>query len=374
MRAVFPALFLLVLIPLAHTEERWKIQFFYDKPDAEFNIRDLACPSAQRCVGVGVISDRKGHDKGATVVTSDGGQHWALEDFSEAPVSLFMPSEATTKETRGWMVTDRGIWATQEGGRSWQKLDGLKGMVQVNFLDQKHGFAIGYPKAIYETTDGGKQWLKVPAAQTPEGKPADTIYDCIAFDGQQGIIVGEVITDEYRRYPLWMTPQGGSSRRQHAAPALMLQTMDGGKTWTSSTSAIVGNIGEVLFTGDGSTLTLVEYHGLFALPSAVLFSKLGSSRSHVIFGERDRAVTDVILRAGGGAYIAAVEPPGNTNQVPIPGKLKILRSANLKLWEEMEVDYRANAKRASIVSPDAEHAWVATDTGMILSLEPKTAR
>jgi hypothetical protein len=89
----------------------------------------------------------------------------------------------------------------------------------------------------------------------------------------------------------------------------------------------------------------------------------------VIFGERDRAVTDIALLQDGGALIAAVEPPGSSNQVPVPGKLKMLRSANLKVWEEMDVDYRAVAQRAILSAPDADHAWVATDTGMILTLD-----
>ena len=46
----------------------------------------------------------------------------------------------------------------------------------------------------------------------------------------------------------------------------------------------------------------------------------------------------------------------------------MLRSNDLKVWEEMEVDYRAVAQRAVIAAPDAKHMWVATDTGMILTL------
>jgi hypothetical protein len=88
----------------------------------------------------------------------------------------------------------------------------------------------------------------------------------------------------------------------------------------------------------------------------------------VIFGERDRAVTDFTLLPGGGALMASVEPPGNSNQVPIPGKLRMLRSNNLKVWTELDADYRAAAQRAIVAAPDAQHAWVATDTGMILAL------
>jgi hypothetical protein len=34
----------------------------------------------------------------------------------------------------------------------------------------------------------------------------------------------------------------------------------------------------------------------------------------------------------------------------------------------MEVDYRAVAQRAVIAAPDEQHMWVATDTGVILTL------
>ena len=95
---------------------------------------------------------------------------------------------------------------------------------------------------------------------------------------------------------------------------------------------------------------------------------LGSPDGRVIFGERDRAATDIALLKNGGAVVAAIEPPGNSTQVPIPGKLKILRSANLKVWQEMDVDYRAVAQRAVLAAPDAQHIWVATDTGAILKL------
>ncbi len=46
----------------------------------------------------------------------------------------------------------------------------------------------------------------------------------------------------------------------------------------------------------------------------------------------------------------------------------MLRSTNLKVWMEMDADYRAVAQRAVMAAPDARHAWVATDTGMILAL------
>jgi len=359
---------LALLIPFARAEERWKIQYFYDKPEAVFNIRDLACPSAQRCLAVGSIVDGKGRTKGALVSTSDGGHHWTLEDFSEEPVSLFLPNGS-----KGWMATDRGIWMSEESGRSWKKLEPMKGIAQVYFLDESHGFAVGYPKAIYETTDGGQKWIKRQEAQTPASKADDTIYDCVAFHGNHGAIVGRVMTDKDQRYPVWLVPNAERTRQQKQSEMFLLETADGGKTWKSSSNPIVGSITGLWFLDD-QALALVEYHDMYELPSAVLKLKLGAPDARLIFGERDRAVSDLALLPGGGALIASVQPPGNTNQVPIPGKLKMLRSKNLKLWEEMNVDFRAEAQRAIIAAPDAKHAWVATDTGMILALEDNDSK
>lgn len=370
MRFALSAVLLCALFP-AHAAERWKIQFFYDKPDAVLEIRDLACVSSRRCVAAGAIGDMKGRVKGATVVTSDGGEHWTLEDFADEPVSLFFLPESPSTPSVGWMVAQHGIWKTEESGRSWKKVAQLKGIAQVNFLDAMHGFAIGYPKAIYETTDGGTTWEKVAAAQTPLGRPEDVIYEAIAFSGQQGIILGQVMNGRQRQYPIWLTPNAERSRKQKQSTMLTLQTLDGGKNWKASSSQVVGDITELRFTSDGHVFSLVEYHDLYSLPSAVIRVNLRTPGSQTIFAEKDRAVRDLALLDDGSTLLAAVEPPGTTNQVPVPGKLKMLRSKDLKTWEEMDVDYRADAQRATIAAADARHAWVATDTGMILALEPE---
>src|SRR5271166_6895989 len=329
MRIAFSVALLCALSP-AHAADRWKIQFFFDKPDAVFEIRDLACVSARRCVGAGAIGDMKGRVKGATVVTSDGGEHWALEDFADEPVSLFFLRETASAPGIGWMAAQHGIWKTEESGRSWKKVATLKGIAQVYFLDAMHGFAIGYPKAIYETTDGGTTWMKVAAAQLPPGKPEDVIYESIAFSGEQGIILGQ-LNGRQRQYPVWLTPNAERVRKQKESPMLTLQTLDGGKNWKTGSGLFVGDLTELHFTKDGQTLLgLVEYHDLYSLPSAVLSIKLGTPGTQTVFAQKDRAVSDLALLDDGGALLAAVEPPGTTNQVPVPGKLKMLLSRDLK--------------------------------------------
>ena len=57
------------------------------------------------------------------------------------------------------------------------------------------------------------------------------------------------------------------------------------------------------------------------------------------------------------------------NWGPVPGKLKVLKSKDLKTWADMEVDYRAVGSNAVLAVVDETHAWIATDTGMILRLQ-----
>lgn len=362
---VAPALlgFLLLLPPLVQAGERWTMQLYYDKLDSSLDIRDIQCPTAQRCIAAGVIVDKNGHARGTAILTSDGGKQWSFVAVNERPISLFFLNDSV-----GWMVTERGIWWTNESGRSWKKLEGpKKGILRVYFLDPKHGYAIGFPKAVFETIDGGRKWTKLAVADHPETNAEDTAYECISFLGQHGIIIGNVAEQHGERAPIWMNPERARFRREQQSTVAILETLDGGKTWQSHTATVLGNLSQVRLAKEGFAVTLFEYRDYYTLPSSLYF-KLGASGTQTIFSERDRAVTDVALLPNGSGILAAIEPPGSSNQVPVPGKLKMLKSKNLKVWEEMEVDYRAVAQRAVLAAVDGRHVWVATDTGMILNL------
>lgn len=279
-----------------------------------------------------------------------------------------IPCRFFLNDSLGWMVTDRGIWSTDESGRTWTKLETPKGVLRVHFLDPSHGYAIGFPKLVYETTDGGKKWNKLAAAEQPPTDAQDTVYDCISFSGEHGVIVGNLIQRENSRRPIWLDPDVARYRREHETKVAILETFDGGKKWTASTLPIVGTLSQLKFANDGSAIMLVEYMNYFSLPSSVYKTRLRQQGTRTIFEERDRAVTDVALLSDGSAILASIEPPGASNQVPIPGKVKMYESADLKVWREMDIDYRAVAQRAMLAAIDAQHIWVATDTGMILGL------
>lgn len=347
---------------LAEKGPRWKIQYAYQKLDSALELNDIQCPSAQRCFAAGVISEKSGV-RGVIVLTNDGGRQWSVVDVKEHPISLFFLNDTT-----GWMITDHGVWFTDESGRTWKKLDSTRGLSRVHFLDGSHGYAIGFPKVIYETSDGGKKWTKLPAALQPPTDKDETSYECITFSGQHGVIIGNLIRPEDARGPLWLHPELARLRSERQTKAALLETFDGGKTWNASTLPLVGTLEQLRFAKDGSAVLLIGYTNYFSVPSSLYKTRFGGQGVQTIFEEHDRKVTDFALLPDGSAVLASIETPGTSNQVPIPGKLKMLKSSNLKVWEEMDVDYRAQAQRAVLAAVDAQHIWVATDTGTILSL------
>src|SRR5262249_15325348 len=130
----------------------WKLQYFYDQYRSSFIIADLKFPSDKQGIAVGAISDGKSF-KPTSAITSDGGAHWTLSSLQDTLESIF-----SLTDSLGWMVTAKGVWRTEEFGKSWRKLASMKGLARVYFVDADHGWAVGARKQIYETKNGGTQW------------------------------------------------------------------------------------------------------------------------------------------------------------------------------------------------------------------------
>lgn len=343
--------------------ERWKVQFFHDKDESSLEFRDLQCPSPQRCIAVGVLQESKGNPKGTAVVTSDGGEHWSYVELKDLPVSLFFLNDSL-----GWMVTAKNIWRTEESGRTWKKLQGLKGIERVWFQNATHGFAIGYPKAIYETTDGGAAWTKLAAAQKPTTPPDETNYTSIAFAGQVGIIAGNWVPGQHQALPVWMDPANERRTLPRQSATIFLQTRDGGTNWDVLNRTGDGYISRLRLSAAGSALVLFEFPDRAGTPSGLFQLDPKTRAAAEVFQQPGVVVRDVAILPDGDVLLAAIELAGKSSQIPIPGKLKILRSRSLKTWLPIPVDYRATATRPVLAAGDASHVWVATDTGMILKL------
>lgn len=370
----------LLLAPAAFGEH-WALQYFYDQVHEKLEIVDLAFPTAQRGIAVGSIGDITSGRKPrpTALLTSDGGAHWTLEPLKDQPRSIFFLNEST-----GWLVTEEGIWVTNEAGLDWHKVceqpkpdhklrptppGGL--IMRVWFLDENHGFATGYQKTVLETRDGGHTWKPVPDAAKPTGNPAFTAYSSIRFEGGYGIIIGTSIPPrrDLGPFPSWMDPERATKTQAASNVLDLLQTTDQGKTWHSSNAALLGLATSVRLAG-ALGLVVFDYPESFEWPSEVFREDLRDGTSKSAFRAKDRRVFDSALFRGPNAVLAAVEPPGRLNSIPIPGKVKMLSSVDLSKWTEMDVDYRAVATSLVMAGPDRAHLWVATDTGMILHLVP----
>ncbi len=370
------AVILAALLAPVLAAQHWKIQYFYDDARKVLHFADIAFPSPERGVAVGVIIDeidRRGYDP-VSMVTNDGGQTWSRVDLDQAPVSLFF-----LDETLGWLVTDRGLWITEEAGRSWRRISKHDefSITRVWFLDRMHGFAVGPEKAAFQTHDGGETWDPIPEAAKPAGDPDYTDYTHVAFaDKQRGLIVGSSTPPGPRgaiRLKPGEYPEAALRRRLNPTLTLELQTLDGGQTWSSSTAPLFGQVASLKLDRN-EALILFVFNQIFEYPSEVYRIDLNGGKSSSAFRRKDLRVSDVALFPGPRAFVAGVETPGELPVPPTPTPLHILSSNGTPLspdrWSEMEVDYRAVARLVTFAGPDADHQWLATDTGMILHLEP----
>jgi len=369
----------LALAPLLSAAEHWTVQYFFDESNQKLEIEDLAFPTAQRGIAVGwageITSDKK--VKPTALLTNDGGAHWMMEPLKDEPRSIFFLNESL-----GWMVTESGIWQTTEAGLNWKKLcdqpkpnqklgpaspGGL--ILRVWFLDEQHGFAVGYQKKVLETHDGGKTWMPVEEAAKPTGNPAFTAYARIAFDGDHGMIIGAAVPPrrDLGRFPSWMDPERASKSRAVPNVTLLLETHDGGMTWVSSSSSLFGLVTTLRLAGPMG-IDVFGFSESFQWPSEAYSMDFTTGKGASAFHAKDRRIYDAALFHGPAIVLAAIEPPGRLNTVPIPGKVKMISSVDFKEWTEMPVDYRAVATSVILAGPDRDHLWAATDTGMILHL------
>ncbi len=347
----------------AHSAEHWEVSFFHDEEKSELEIYDLYFSSAAHGAAAGVIRER-GDLRPVLLLTSDEGRNWKYVPLKEPCWSLHF-----VDESHGWMAGESGIHHTRDGGQTWERTARLRGIRRVHFISRERGWAVGDRKTVLETSDGGRQWTKVPAAGEPATEPDHTTYGAIgSSDSGQVVIAGWSAPPRpgQPRFPTWMDPVR-AKQRQLPTLTILLQSADNGTTWSASTSSMFGRITRVSLGAAGRGLVLVDFQDAFEWPSEV-HAYFPGGRSERIFREKNTAATDVMLLANGEAYLAAVDTGGALTQSPVPGRLKILRSRDYSNWETMDVDYRAAATWAVLASAEGAALWVATDTGMILKL------
>ncbi|MGH9614546.1 MAG: YCF48-related protein [Bryobacteraceae bacterium] len=322
---------------------------------------DLECPSATHCVAVGDITGPE-KPRSTAVITNDGGAHWAYVKLDESPVSLFFRNASL-----GWMATDRGIWKTVDGGDKWKRLTKYKGLEAVWFRDDLHGWAIGSPKLVLQTDDGGEKWTVSPAASLPATSADETAYGWMDFGSSgAGVIAG--VAGPPAPPPNWMNPAFSNRVRAGKSKILLLQTKDAGSNWKFSELTALGRLAQVRLAPEDKILMVFQARDSYEMPSSLYRFDVASSGVTDLWRSTSRIATDIILLPGGRALMAAIQMPGTSAELVIPGKLRVMTSRNITDWTDIDIDYRAVARSATFSAADADHVWLATDTGMILKL------
>ena len=347
----------LILIALAtvstsQTKTKWEQAYVWDEADSTLTLTGLRFFTAHRGVAAGFV---KKIDKNAVfgerestrpvlLLTVDGGKTWASQPLKEVPNSFFF-----LDDSRGWMATESGVWRTEEGGRDWRRIAKLKGINDLVFLDEQHGFVVGEESAALETIDGGVNWKPITQSEKLKLDPDDVVFTTVAFSGdQRGFIAG-------------------FAGKSHSTATFLVST-NGGKTWAPSTNRVAGTLTRASFSADGPGLALLEFEGRTMYPSEVFRIDLATGESKAVFRRRDRHISDILTLPDGSGVVAGVKAVGKEFPSPIPGSVRILMSDDLFGWQEVPVDYRAEARRVFLANAGDGKLWAATDTGTILRL------
>jgi photosystem II stability/assembly factor-like uncharacterized protein len=225
---------------------------------------------------VGATSKNEEAPEGTLLKTSDGGKNWSVSTlpFKQVPTSVHF-----IDPNRGWMggVTplptdedeDGGpsdILATTNGGATWQAERRLPiSVAEVFFLDNNIGWISGYKGAIYQTTDGGRNWNRQRSElefdesfRDPSGDGAKNfvISGIHFFDAQHGLAAAVEAEDDIGR--IVGTTNGGASWSKKMMsqddgirdvyllsptegwaiakfPKYIYHTLDGGSYWETET-------------------------------------------------------------------------------------------------------------------------------------------
>jgi photosystem II stability/assembly factor-like uncharacterized protein len=196
-------------------------------------------------------------------------------------------------------------------------------------------------------------------------KPERTVFNVIApIPPNFALMVGRSAAPRFFRMPLWLDPNP-QRRRELPALTITLESRDNGTTWKSSTASMFGRVSAIRVAKNGQGALLVEFDEFFSYPSELYSLDIHTGQNTLSIRRKDLAITDVAVSPE--FYIAGFQPPGALFRSPIPGKVRIAHSVDMKTWTESKVDYRAVATRVMLAESGGK-LWAATDTGMILSL------
>ncbi len=145
-------------------------------------VRDVECPTAQRCYAVGI--------GGVIRLTTDGGASWSAPQSTVATAGLYGVS--CTSETRCFAVGDLGlVIETTDGGANWSsRRTGGGHLISIDCPSATSCWTVGHGGAIHATTDGGSTWTTQSSGTAEDlfGVACPTTATCWAV-GHNGTIL-----------------------------------------------------------------------------------------------------------------------------------------------------------------------------------------
>ena len=145
-------------------------------------LNDIHVINEQTAVAVG--------DAGRVAKTIDGGQTWT--DIMIANGQFDLVDVEFINENEGWAIgaPEANIFHTVDGGATWfsQFFNGGFSLRAVSFVDRDHGWAAGPNDVILLTTDGGTSWA-FSSIFNPPGGP-DPKWDIRFVNQNVGWVVG----------------------------------------------------------------------------------------------------------------------------------------------------------------------------------------
>jgi photosystem II stability/assembly factor-like uncharacterized protein len=350
--------------------DRWTLQ--YQHVDREFDLRlvDVAFIDSQRGVAIGFLESRsRERQRPVNLVTTDGAT-WNLVVVKKYCSDIFALRAGIL-----FAACEDGIYRSDELGSDWKRVARLKEVEAVWFLNERTGFAVGASKSFYQTQDGGQRWAPVTTTPAISTNPDYTTLRHIHFVNDRfGFVTGWSRPPTNRDLlPDWLLPDRATRQRDTPHINIFADTSDGGSVWRAQEVSMFGEVVTTELGTDQLGLTLVNFSNGFEYPAELFYFEWPTGQMHRVYRDKRHAITDIALPARGPAYLVAVEPTGQLYWSPIPGRLRVMRSHDFQSWTEMEVDYRASARRAVLEAFDENHVWMVTDTGMVLKLQREDA-
>jgi photosystem II stability/assembly factor-like uncharacterized protein len=189
-------------------------------------------PANARHDDITFVDERTGwlvNIRGEVYGTTDGGQSW--QRLSQATTEVFPRCVGFASSGLGWIgninltnspLPDRALFETEDGGRTWSNISSritgapVAGLCGMRVLDARTVVAVGRwsgPAVFVKTTDGGRTWVSRDLGALTAG-----LVDVAFLDERRGFAVGGF-------------GDGPADAQQRASRVVVLATEDGGETW-----------------------------------------------------------------------------------------------------------------------------------------------